>query len=133
MPQSHGNFRKRKSTGGKVRLYRGKRAFEMGSAPTETTLGEAIIKTELVRGGNRKTHLMRYNFANVTNPSTKETKKVEISKVIKNPANKDYTRRGIITKGTIIETPLGQAKVTSRPGQNGVINAVIVKESTSRT
>ena len=104
----------------------------MSSAPTETILGEALIKTQIVRGGNEKTRLLRYNFANVTNPSTKETKKVEISKVIKNPANPDYNRRRIITKGTIIETPLGQAKVTSRPGQDGVVNAVLVTESTSQ-
>lgn len=126
MPQSHGDLRKRKPTGGKVRLYRGKRAFEIGSAPTETSLGETMIKTELVRGGNKKIRLLSCNFANVTNPATKETKKVEISRVIKNPANTDYNRRGIITKGTIIETPLGQAKVTSRPGQNGVVNCILI-------
>ena len=48
--------------------------------------------------------------------------------MVKNPANVDYDRRGIITKGTIIETSLGTAKVTSRPGQNGIINAVLIKE-----
>ncbi|HDN05822.1 MAG TPA: 30S ribosomal protein S8e, partial [Candidatus Bathyarchaeota archaeon] len=48
--------------------------------------------------------------------------------VIRNPANVDYDRRGVITKGAIIETSLGLARVTSRPGQNGVINAVLISE-----
>ena len=49
-------------------------------------------------------------------------------KVIKNTANKDYERRGVITKGTVIETELGLARVISRPGQVGVINAVQLKK-----
>ncbi|MEM3023047.1 MAG: 30S ribosomal protein S8e, partial [Candidatus Bathyarchaeia archaeon] len=48
--------------------------------------------------------------------------------VVKNPANVDYQRRGIVTKGAIISTPLGKAKVTSRPGQDGVLNAVLLKD-----
>ncbi|HDJ25717.1 MAG TPA: 30S ribosomal protein S8e, partial [Candidatus Bathyarchaeota archaeon] len=57
-----------------------------------------------------------------------ETKTVDILRVVKNPANVDYDRRGVITKGTIIETPIGRAVVTSRPGQDGVVNAVLLKE-----
>ena len=46
--------------------------------------------------------------------------------MVKNPTNVDYDRRGVITKGTIIETPLGTARVTSRPGQDGIVNAILV-------
>ena len=45
----------------------------------------------------------------------------------KNPANKDYERRGVITKGSVLETELGSARVVSRPGQDGIVNAVINK------
>jgi len=74
-----------------------------------------------------KFKLASSNMANVTDPTTQVTKKVEITGVIKNPSNVDFERRGIITKGTIIETTIGQAHVTSRPGQDGVVNAVLVK------
>jgi len=53
---------------------------------------------------------------------------VKILRVIKNPANVDYDRRGVITQGTIVETSLGTARVTSRPGQNGIVNAVLIPE-----
>jgi len=46
--------------------------------------------------------------------------------VVRNPVNVDYDRRRIITKGAIIGTSLGEAVITSRPGHNGVVNAVLV-------
>lgn len=75
-----------------------------------------------------KVKLLKGKYACVTNPKTGKTEKVEIQRVVKNPANVDYDRRGVITKGAIIETPAGLARVTSRPGQDGVINAVSVGE-----
>jgi small subunit ribosomal protein S8e len=47
---------------------------------------------------------------------------------VKNPANKDYERRGVISKGALLETESGLAKVISRPGQDGCINGVLVKQ-----
>ncbi|MEM4140048.1 MAG: 30S ribosomal protein S8e, partial [Nitrososphaeria archaeon] len=67
------------------------------------------------------------SYANVVDPALKQTRKVKILKLITNPASKDLTRRGVITKGAILETELGQVRVTSRPGQDGVVNAVLVK------
>lgn len=103
-----------------------KRKFEKGSFPTETTLGKPKKKVRCTRGGGVKTRLLGATHANLSNPSTGKTEKVKILRVIRNPANVDYDRRGVITKGTIIETPLGTARVTSRPGQNGSVNAVLV-------
>ena len=80
------------------------------------------------RGGNFKIKLLAINFANVMNPATNKSKKVEIQRVLKNQANVDFQRRGVITKGAIIETPIGDAVVTSRPGQEGIINAVLMKK-----
>jgi len=129
LPQWHGDLHKRKKTGGKKKPYREKRAYEMGSDPTETKIGERKISIERCRGGNIKVKLLACNVANVTDPLTGKTQKTEIKKVIKNPANIDYQRRGIITKGSIIETPLGLAKVTSRPGQHGIINAILIQKA----
>lgn len=105
-----------------------KRKFERGSFPTETTLGEIRKKISRRRGGNVKIRLLSVNQANVSKLSTGKTEKTEILRVIRNPANVDYNRRGVITKGTIIETPLGTARVTSRPGQNGLVNAVLIQK-----
>ncbi|MEM3617144.1 MAG: 30S ribosomal protein S8e [Candidatus Bathyarchaeia archaeon] len=124
----HGDLHKRKPTGGKKRPYRGKRKFEQGSFPVETVLGEPKRKIERGRGGNVKVKVLSEKYACVTDLKTGKTEKAEILRVVKNPANVDYDRRGVITKGAIIETSLGLARVTSRPGQNGVINAVLVGE-----
>ena len=121
----HGDQHKRKSSGGRKRWYRKKRKFERGSFPTETTLGKPKKKVSRRRGGNEKVRLLSTKHANVSDPSGK-TKKVEILRVVRNPANVDYDRRGVITKGTIIETPLGTARVTSRPGQDGIVNAILI-------
>ena len=48
--------------------------------------------------------------------------------MLDNATNNDYKRRGIITKGAILETQEGKCKVVSKPGQNGIVNAILVKE-----
>ena len=106
-----------------------KRKFERGSFPAETKLGKAKRKVSRKHGGNEKVRLLAVKHANVSDASGKTTK-VEILRVVKNPANVDYDRRGVITKGTIIETPLGTARVTSRPGQDGIVNAILVPKET---
>jgi len=49
-----------------------------------------------------------------------------IENVVSNAANLNYVRRNVITKGAIIDTSEGRARVTSRPGQTGQVNAVLV-------
>ncbi|HUK27301.1 MAG TPA: 30S ribosomal protein S8e [Candidatus Acidoferrales bacterium] len=127
MPQWHGDLHKRKKTGGKKHIFRGKRAFEMGSDPAETIVGEKRISVRRGRGGRIKLAALALNTANVTDPATGKSQKTEIQGVAKNPANVDYQRRGVITKGAILDTPLGQAIVTSRPGQHGVVNALLIQ------
>ena len=126
MPQWHSDLTKKKITGGKRRRYRTNRAFEKGNYATETRLGDAERKIEKSHGNVFKIKLMYEKYANVTNPSTGKTEKVEILRVIKNPANVDYERRRIMTKGAIIGTLLGEAVITSRLGQNGVVNALLI-------
>lgn len=126
MSVRHGDLHKKKPSGGRKRLYRKMRRFERGSFPTETTLGETKRKISRRAGGNIKIRVLNDLYTTVSNPATGETKKAKITRIVKNPANIDYDRRGVITKGTIIETELGAARVTSRPGQHGVINSVLI-------
>jgi len=126
MSQSH--LRKRKLTGGKKRVYRSKKLYEAGGYPAETTLGEPRRKIKKGIGGNTKIKALSDKFASVTDPKSGKTEKTEITRVVKNGANVDYNRRGVITKGAEIETSLGLAKVTSRPGNDGIINAVLISK-----
>jgi small subunit ribosomal protein S8e len=124
----HGNLRKKKPSGGRKKTYRMKRGYEKGAFPTETVIGELKKKTDRRRGGNIKIRLYNANLVNVCDHSTEKTQQVEILRVVHNPANVDYNRRGVITKGTVIETPIGTARVTSRPGQDGLVNAVLISQ-----
>lgn len=122
---THSSLRKRKLTGGKKRAYRTKKKYEQGGYAAETTLGEPKRKSTRGLGGNSKVKVLSDKFASVTDPKTGKTQKTEITRVVRNGANVDYNRRGVITKGAEIETELGLAKVTSRPGVDGIINAVL--------
>ncbi|MFQ6085675.1 MAG: 30S ribosomal protein S8e [Candidatus Bathyarchaeia archaeon] len=117
---------KRKYTGGKSHPYRKKRKRERPGYPTETRLGKERRKTERVRGGSTKLKLITCQYANVSNPKTGKATKVKILDIVKNPASFDYSRRKILTRGAIIRTKLGLARVSSRPGQDGVLNAKII-------
>jgi len=114
-----------KRTGGHRKLGRKKRKHEIGDAPTETRIGEKKFKTVLTRGGEEKTRILRTDEVNLIDGA--ETDRVEIENVVQNGANPNYARRDIITKGAIIETPQGRGRVVSRPGQDGVVNAVVVE------
>lgn len=120
----------RKITGGRKRPLRKKRKYELGRYPTNTKLSDSEERVIVrVRGGNYKVRVKEAQYANVTDPLTNETKKVKILKIIETPDNREHVRLGIITKGTIIETEVGVARVTSRPGQDGVVNAVLIERS----
>lgn len=78
------------------------------------------------RGHNRKSRVLTADIAYVVDPKTNKTTKTEIITVVENSANVHYIRRNIMNKGAIINTKIGKAKITSRPGQSGVINAVLL-------
>ena len=75
-----------------------------------------------------KLKVLKDKYASVTDPKSGKTEKTEITRVVKNRANLDYNRRGVITKGAEIETGLGLVRVTSRPGSDGIINAVLISK-----
>lgn len=116
----------RKYTGGRLIRQRGKKKYELGGEQANTHLGETIRKTVKTLGGQLKVRLLRAQTAIVTDPSTKTSKTVKIETVTGNPANIHYVRRNIVTKGSIIKTEIGSARVTNRPGQEGSINAVLI-------
>jgi small subunit ribosomal protein S8e len=117
----------RKSTGGRYSPSCGKRRREIGSAPAETHIGTERKKISRTFGGNFKIKALRTDEAVVSNPKTGEAKKAKIQNVEENKANPNYVRRNLLTQGAIIKTDIGRARITSRPGQHGVINAVLIE------
>lgn len=117
---------KRKVTGGLYKNYRKKRKFELVSNATLTKVGKLKIKKERIIGGNIKFRLLVADIVNVYNPNTKKYEKANIKTVIDNPANQHYVRRNIITKGAIVDTDKGKVRITSRPGQEGSLNGVLI-------
>jgi small subunit ribosomal protein S8e len=67
------------------------------------------------------------NRINVLDPKNNQVQVVEIMGVLENTANIQFVRRNIINKGAMVETNLGRVKVTSRPGQHGMVNGVLVE------
>lgn len=119
---------RRKFTGGRRIASKGKRKSELGREAAEPHLDETRRKNVDTLGGNRKVRLLRCNMVNVTDPSNNSTRQVSIETVVDNESNKHYIRRNILSRGGIIRTEIGNARITSRPGQDGMVNAVLIKE-----
>ncbi|TGC08363.1 30S ribosomal protein S8e [Methanolobus halotolerans] len=117
---------RRTYTGAKIRAARGKRKFELGRESADTHVNETKRKNISTTGGNRKVRLLQCNVANVTDSQGK-TRRSDIETVVGNAASEHYVRRNILTKGSVVKTALGNAKITSRPGQDGVVNAVLIE------
>ncbi len=118
------NLTKRKSTGGRSRPSRGRRAYERDGYAIEPLVGATAKRFSRVRGGKMTAGVVFADVANVSDPAGRASKS-KILRVKKSPANRDYERRGVITKGAVIETEAGEAVVTSRPTDDGVVNAVL--------
>jgi small subunit ribosomal protein S8e len=121
------NLATSKITGGRRHPLRTRRKYEIDRYPNEPINGAQVTITRHVRGNNRKTALKSIDFVNLATGDAK-VKKTKILKVIENTTNNDYKRRGIITKGAILEIQEGKCRVVSKPGQNGIVNAILLKE-----
>ena len=117
--------RKVSGSGGRRKRSRKKKAFEMGSPAIETFIGIAKKKFKKSRGLKAKQAVLQEENINVTD-NEGNTKKVKITAFIENNASIDYNRRKILTKGAIIDTELGKVKITSRPGQVGQLNGILL-------
>lgn len=118
----------KRPTGGKKNwYYKVKRKYAHGRYFVPTVVGsEEERKIIRARGGNVKVRARKVAMAVVSDPKTGKSVKARILRVLETPANREYARRQIIVKGAIIETTEGKAVVTSRPGQDGVVNAVLL-------
>lgn len=124
----------KKPTGGRLRTSRRcdkKLSWKGGTfASTKVNAAKQESFTSEGLGKTSKLRLIEAKFANVLDPKTKKSQRLDVLNVVENAANREYARRNILTKGAIIEVKNGsetlKARVTSRPGQSGVINAVLL-------
>uniref|UniRef100_A0A7C4D6D3 Small ribosomal subunit protein eS8 n=1 Tax=Staphylothermus marinus TaxID=2280 RepID=A0A7C4D6D3_STAMA len=120
----------RKPSGGLKRRHRDKRKHELGRPPTLTKVSSVEEREGIrVRGGNYKVRVTASAYVNTYIPNENVVKKLRILEVVDNPANIEYKRSGILTKGAIVRTEIGLVKITSRPGQDGVVNGVLVEKT----
>ena len=127
MRKSVENLATSKITGGRRVPLRIRRKYETDRYPNEPINGAQVTVTRRIRGNNQKTALKSIDFVNLATGEAK-VKKTKIIKVLDNSTNNDYKRRGIITKGAILETAEGKCRVVSKPGQTGIVNAILLKE-----
>ena len=126
MRKSVENLKTSKITGGHRHPLKSRRKFHIDRFPNEALMGEQTTITRKTRGNNRKTAMKTANAVNIVIADGK-IKSSEIVKVLENQTNNDYQRRGIITKGAIVETKDGKCKIVSRPGQDGTLNGILLK------
>lgn len=119
---------RRKQTGARYKDYRKKRQYELGREPSFTKLGKKKVQAIRTMGSNRKLRLLSAETANLFDPKSKSFRQIKIKTISDNPANRHFIRRNIMTKGSVIDTEIGKARVTSRPGQDGVVNAVLISQ-----
>lgn len=113
-------------TGATIHLGRKKRKYELGNFPLMTKVGKDKRYLKNTKGGGLKLKASSAEFANVLNPKTRTIMKLKILDVISNSANPHFVRRKVVTKGCVIKTEIGNARITSRPSQHGILNAILL-------
>jgi len=117
---------KRRPTGGNYKRIKGKNHHECGNSPVHTRIAEIKVKTVRTRGGSRKDILLKTETINLLDTKKKKAVKAVIKNVVDNPANRNFIRANILTKGTVVETDKGKARITNRPGQEGTVNGILI-------
>lgn len=116
----------KKPSGGRFWPDKKKRAYEIGTDPTNTKIGEkTTVRQKKLRGGGHITQLLTADKANLM-ISKGKFKISKIKTVKENPANRHFVRMNVMTKGAIVETEDGLARITSRPSRDGIVNAILV-------
>lgn len=111
----------RKVTGGIWRKSRKKKKRERVRQVRYIRLEKEKRKEIRTRGGNLKIVLLSSNKANVLDKKTGKIKEAWIKKILKSQV------KDALVKGAIIETELGNAKITNKPSREGHIDAILIE------
>lgn len=99
---------------------------QLGGLSANTTIADRKVKVKRVMGGNSKRQLLSMDTVIVNDGAKTKTAKIE--SVTENPANINFTRRNVITKGAVVKTDLGEVVITSRPGQSAQLFGKLLKK-----
>ena len=116
----------KKASGGRYKKQMKKKLHAKKGQVRVVKLGEKKTKTIRKRGGGTKLVSLNQNQVNLIEKG--KSKKATIKNVLETPANRFLARTNILVKGAIIETDLGKARITNRPSQEGMVQAVLVEE-----
>ena len=115
----------KKVTGGKYKKSRKKKKYELSGEPRIVKLGEKKTKKLKVRGGKEKLVSLSQNTMNlIVKGKAKQTK---IKTVLETPSNRFLARQNILTKGALVETDLGKARITNKPSQEGNVQGILIE------
>lgn len=116
----------RKKTTGLRRSARGKKVRDLGGVWSRTIIGTVRRSISKTKGGDAKVSLRSSDVMSLSVGGNAEQTKVLT--VLENSANPHFVRRNIMTKGAIVQTEKGYAKVTSSPGQAGVLSGILLPD-----
>jgi small subunit ribosomal protein S8e len=117
----------RKITGGKYKKGSKKKKHQSGHQARIVKLKETKNKILGVRGGNKKVVLLSSNTINLFDKKAKKAKTVKILNVLETPSNRFLARQNVLTKGAIVQTEAGKARITNRPGQEGSVQGILIE------
>ncbi len=117
---------RRKASGSRYKDYRKKRHYECGNSSVKTRIAKTKQKILRTRGGNSKILLLNSDVINLIDPKTRKASKATIKSVLDNPANRNFIRANILTRGSVVDTDKGKARITNRPGQESTVNGVLI-------
>jgi len=109
------SFHKRRATGGRLKIWRKKRKFEMGRQAANTKLGDKRIHEVRARGGSVKSRALRLEHGNFSWGSESITRKTRLLDVVYNASNNELVRTKTLVKGAIVQidaTPFRQWYMT---------------------
>jgi len=100
---SRDSIHKRRATGGKQKIWRKKRKYELGRPAAMTKLGPKRIHSVRTRGGNTKYRALRLESGNFSWGSEAVTRKTRILGVVYNASNNEFVRTNTLVKNSIIQ------------------------------
>ena len=117
----------RKVTGGRYKSARKKKLFEKRGQSRMVKMADKRTKVMKVRGGYLKLVSLAQNKVNVMVKG--KAKVATIKNVVETPSDRFLARQNILVKSAIVETDLGRARITNRPSQEGVVQAVLIEDN----
>jgi small subunit ribosomal protein S8e len=117
----------KKISGGLYHASRKSKHYENTGQARVVKLGVVKKKSMRTRGGHAKVVLLTADVANVFNPKTKKTSVAKITNVSATPSNRFLARQNVLQKSSVIETSVGKARITNRPSQEGMVQAVLIE------